>query len=373
MKSSLLLLLCAALVGAGSSARADIGDFFGDLFNVGAYSSITASALSGNLEVLNSRKQHSLLGDLRWAAENPKEYESCQRQYASFYRDGVLEISLTMGYLDMPDRTVDEKSFDMVYGALTRDCSYEDDLACGFHEDERVYENRVILEKVFTHDFGEVGMGTLQKIRVTLTYSSATSNDSNNVSPQGPSAAQKRFSEIAEASFFGGIGEPGYADIETCDVCAYLGHARDGGGPDFRPVPLAWRKAGGHTNYQFYQAKRTNFRRLLNAINSSKHPTRQLVALMGCNSAPNFAGVPKRCLVDQPGCTPLNLTNFEKRTGFILTDELSWPQNQAKYMAILLDGVINMKCRSAWTSNYGELLTKKKDKEAYRIHGNFLR
>lgn len=371
MKSPILLLICAVSFGTVAQA-ADIGDFFGGLFNVGAYSNISASNMANNLDVLNARDQRSLLGDLRWAAANPKEYESCQKQYSSFYRDGILDISLTMGYLDMPDRTIDEKSFNMIYGALTRECSYRNEMTCGFEETDRVYENRVVLEKAFNHDFGGVGMTPQQRIRVTLTYTAASTNDSDNVTSRGPTPEQLRMSRIAEASFFGGIGEPGLG-VETCDVCGYLGHARDGGGPDFRPVPLAWRKADGHTDYTNYQAKRTNFRRLLNAINSSTHSSRQLVAIMGCNSAPNFAGRPKRCLVDQPGCAPLNLKNFESRTGFILTDELSWPQNQSKYLAILLDGVINMKCRSAWTANFAELMTKKKDTEVYRIHGNFLR
>ena len=136
-----------------------------------------------------------------------------------------------------------------------------------------------------------------------------------------------------------------------------MGHARNGGGPDFRPVPLAWRDGRNEPIYSYYLRQRVNYHKMLDSLStSSARP--KLLAILGCNSMRKFY---------QSG-----LDAFTDTTGFMLSGELSWPQNRPGYLGLLLDGIFSQRCRSAWSKNLRDLDRAFAKKEQYRLYGRFL-
>lgn len=375
----LLLFAVAGLITTSAQAVTAEG-IFDRFFGPVPAISIKASDMKRVLRRLVQTPQSSLLKpDLI----QPQEFEGCLGQYSQFYQDGVLDINLVVGYHDWPQvrRNLDQDSVDMIYDSLTRSCSEDLSNVCGFKEVDKVHRNQVVLEKQFLGlDTRAAALGLTEDhpllkriltIRVRLTHSSYSRYERDLLVDGKPIPEQLETSQIAEDTFFGGIGEPGHS-IATCDVCGYLGHARNGGGPDFRPVPLEWRDETGDTDYSYYLKTRTNFRRLLRALKSSQHPTKQLISIMGCNSQGNFHDRSRRaCLIQgERGCKALTLKDFENKFGFILTNKLSWPTNSANYLGIFFDGLVNMKCRSAWDENFRTMDDIPETPEAYRIHGN---
>lgn len=307
--------------------------------------------------------QRSLYNAPQWYGAAAAEYGACRAQYDSWFADGVMDISLVMGYHDRPGRSPrDQEDFAKVKELLTRSCWGVSNGLCEFSwVPNDLPDNITVLEKKIENYQG----GAPFRIRVTLGYSSATLEDHSNVGPDGViSATQARFSNAAEEQFFGSLR------AGTCEVCAYMGHARDGGGPDFRPVPLTWRDGRGAPIYSKYKRQRTNYRRLLESVQRSPVASRQLIAILGCASMDHFYAH-KLCPVEAPGCQPVSLNDFAASKGFYLSDLLSWPQNRDQYLGLLLDGVVGLKCRSAVDRNTPKLRGLPRP-EAYEFLGSFL-
>ncbi len=113
--------------------------------------------------------------------------------------------------------------------------------------------------------------GVLQTVRVTLTASSASPSDRLN------KVEQERQSAAAEKVFNEGIRDS--------DMLLYLGHARGGGGPDFRP---AKRNARGATDLDFYRAEQPGLKALDEAFNNAKvngqKKTPKILGFLACDA-----------------------------------------------------------------------------------------
>lgn len=287
--------------------------------------------------------QHSLYNSQNWLNLAPEEYAGCRAQYDQWFADGVLEVSLMMGYLDSSTSPVpmDRENFRMIRSILLRQ---------GFKRvANRLPGNITVLERVMP-DYS--GQNRPLKLRLVLGYSAATDDDRLNVGLDGIiSPRQRQFSEDAEAQFFGSIAS------RSCEVCGYVGHARNGGGPDFRPVPYAWRDRDNEPEYSFYLEKRASYRHLLESVAaSSQQGGGQLISIMGCKSASHFWE---------------GLSAYAGNQGFVLSDLLSWPQNRDQYVGALMDGLVGLKCRSAFDRNLNSLRHLAQP-EAYKIEGRFL-
>lgn len=328
--------------------------------------------IAEELDRLRKKPQESLLNAHRWSSSKPGQHGACLNQFKNYYKDGVLQMNIALGYQDAPSTgaAMDPEIYNALLGAMTRSC-WGDSLVCGF-EITRQSGGVTHLQKTIRNTAVQ-GLPSKLKVRVILARSAWSSRDRENFAGPNPRPEQVRYSQAAENVFFGGLGEPGRG-VPTCDVCVYLGHARDGGGPDFRPVPFAWRKPEGGPVYSYYQANKTNYRRMMRAISNSKHSSSQLLAVLGCSSYDHFYKTNRRTCIDRtPSCKRVSLKDFENRFGFLLTEELSWPQNVPAYMGILLDGVLGLKCASSWRDNFARLRSLPKFPEAYRLQGNFMR
>ena len=358
---------------SSSLAASTLKDTLGDIFSPISKVVLADRSLNRVLDDLAEQaQQHSLQNAELWKAQAPKELASCKAQFEDYVKDGLLKINVAYGYIDWPEagRNLDQEKFELLYKALTRSCSGASNV-CGFTEVERVYLSRAVLERQLNVRMD--GVDRSFPVRITLAYSSRDVRDKDNFENGVPSAGQIATSERAEKVFFEGIGENGVVG-DTCDVCAYVGHARNGGGPDFRPVPRAWRVQGGEPNYAYYLAEKTNFRRLMKALQTTKHPSSQLIAIMGCNSHEKFYSAGSRTCVNRgaANCPKTSLRDFTDKFGFYLTEKLSWPQNNPLYVGVLMDGVLGFKCRSAWEENLAPLHIIPKYPEAYGIFGRFL-
>lgn len=320
---------------------------------------------------LGQKTQRTMWNAASWKNENTSEFAACQRSYRKIFEDGLMRVNIAFGYSDNFSRTLDAGLYEMAYQAFTSSC-YGKKSVCGFR---LVGGNsrRAVLEKSLKAPLALGTSSNQLKIRITLTYSAANSRDEDNFSGGKISSSQKSATAAAEQVFFGGIrGLDRNGVKERCDVCVYYGHARDGGGPDFGPVPYEWRDNQGQIDYSQFHSRRTNYRRLLGAISEAQGNPPALVAVLACYSQSHFWK--KKACIDrsQPNCKPVSLTDFSSRTGYILTSDYSWFENFERTFGVLMDGVLGLKCASAFKANYGALRSNDKFNEAYGLYGSFL-
>lgn len=343
------------------------------LLVVGA--SLKANELSKHLEYLAGKKngQLSLKKAYRWKDNHPKEYRSCSDQYEEMYEDNILEVNFVYGYNDVPSTnspeimTIDRNFFVKTYNTLIRSCDGLRSKVCGF-EVVRAYRSYAILEKPLSIYRGRQKANLTLRIR--LAHSSVSQFDRDNIFDDNRlSTEQEEQTNWAESLFFGGIEG---STSTPCEVCVYHGHARDGGGPDFGPVPLPWRKSNGQPNYSAFQKYQPGYKKLLQSL-SAPHKSARLVALMGCYTRDHF-WQKAACLEETRRCDKRSLKSYSKNTGFLLSKKLSWPKNWGAMTANLLDTLVNFKCKRALDSNMNELrkIKPKKYMEDYVTEGQFL-
>ncbi|HRO67672.1 MAG TPA: hypothetical protein PL182_08925, partial [Pseudobdellovibrionaceae bacterium] len=102
---------------------------------------------------------------------------------------------------------------------------------------------------------------------------------------------QKIRSERAEAVFLN--------SLKDSDLVVYVGHSRDGGGPDFK-VP---RLNGSRVDYPYYRANRPGLKKLLSALKSGHRRARGL-AILSCDSTKFFRGPIQKAA---PGLTTMTI------------------------------------------------------------------
>ncbi|MGE3920937.1 MAG: hypothetical protein AB7F64_08440 [Gammaproteobacteria bacterium] len=316
----------------------------------------------------SKNQQRSLFNKTSWMGSSPNEAQSCNNTYSKLLEDNKIDIHFVFGYHDTMGSggvtsTIDQRYFSDLFAALTRECSAKTRAVCGFtYFSSKSYENVRYLEKIV--NISKNGKLQPMTIAVTMAYSSASSSDSKNLN----SSTQKKYSQNAEDLFFGGIK----GDQKSCEICVYYGHARAGGGPDFSPVPLDWRDSVGEPNYSIFKKKRPGYLKMLYSLRDAvKKPS--LVGIYGCRSRPLF-WKEAICLEDKnSSCQKTSLANFKDQTGFIVSNELSCPQNNGAMIGSLFDMIVNFKCRSDFDETMGSLRKLPEVlKEDYVIEGNFL-
>lgn len=68
------------------------------------------------------------------------------------------------------------------------------------------------------------------------------------------------------------------------DMVIYVGHSREGGGPDFRPARLS---SSGQVDYPFYKARKEGLRRVIEAISGGQRKAGSF-AIVSCDSSDHF-------------------------------------------------------------------------------------
>jgi hypothetical protein len=180
----------------------------------------------------------------------------CADFHAPNTRDGVVDIHYALGYFD--DSTghpivyqnldwglspsYDEGVWFGIREVLTGACPNSQRRLCGFREISSEAERRRDGETILTREM-EIH-GRRVEVRFRLTYASASPFYERNQSVL--QSKQARFTRNSEENFFGGLHRADY-DI-------YMGHSRNGGGPDFNPPRL---NAALKADYRGYYRRET--------------------------------------------------------------------------------------------------------------------
>ena len=202
-----------------------------------------------------------------------------QTPYKEPEADRVFDVRIAIGYKDArPARFVSDRyERATLVHSLLKPCAVSANLACGF---ARHPQDGDLLLKTFT-----TNAGAKAKVRLRITASSAGADDDEN--KRDP--YQEPLSKFAEANFLGGIAE--------ADAVFYIGHSRDGGGPDFAPPRLNEYK---HVDYDWYKQEKIGLgklRKALREVNSSLPGGLRVLGLMSCASTLHFA---KKLHADAP-------------------------------------------------------------------------
>ncbi len=193
-----------------------------------------------------------------------KAAKACAQTYRQFYDPSEIELHIVFGYKDArPARFVGDR-YEAAWFAsyLTAPCQAGWN-ACGFQLEEGSWGT---YRKLVAGPDGKS-----RKIRVRLTYSSAGPDDDEN----RKDAFQKRITQDAEFTFYEGI--------RSARAAFYIGHSRDGGGPDFAPPLLTQDK---HVDYDWYSKNKPGMKKLIEVLSQTKGTP--LVGLFSCASTGHF-------------------------------------------------------------------------------------
>lgn len=180
-----------------------------------------------------------------------------------------LVIHIVFGYKDArPARFVGDR-YERLFmlQKLTSPCPDSSTQACGFSRDQ---EDSTLLEK----EIFRPGQAPAQ-VQIHITNSSVGADDDDN--RRNP--YQKHLSQISENNFFYSLNE--------AQAVFYVGHSRDGGGPDFNPPRLG---RHNHVNYAWYKKHRPGLKRLLAQLKPDPRSKQKLeLGLYSCASTQLFA------------------------------------------------------------------------------------
>ncbi|CAN5708363.1 hypothetical protein BH10BDE1_BH10BDE1_03000 [soil metagenome] len=158
----------------------------------------------------------------------------CKEKWTDFYSNEPVDVRIVFGYQDSDDDSLagDVLQRQAMVDRITSKCA-EDNLvqACDFTrspDDADVFERDIRGPDAKMH-----------KMRVRLTASSYSSSDAVN---KAFSSEQEAKTEQSKKIFYEGL--------KKADMLLYVGHARGGGGPDFKP---ARRNEKGKIDYAYYR------------------------------------------------------------------------------------------------------------------------
>lgn len=279
-------------------------------------------------EIAASRNQDTCEGcEMFRAGSSTKKYSpQCRQRYRDFYRikdkvssegpqDQTIEIRMAFGYMDYITSVDDQYVAAAFATSLTRRCSLGQS-ACGFTPDP---DDAELLTKEM-RIMGPDGRPRRRLIKLHLRSASYTNDERLNRGTYLEEQKQK----TAEAKHFFEEG------LARADMVLYVGHARDGGGPDFGP-PMVNPKTR-RTDYNWHRANPHGLASMLKSLKEARSPAK-FVGIFACNAKEHFGEY---------------LRKTSPKTSFVLSgaNEFEASVGQA---AATLDSVLGMKCSPEFT------------------------
>lgn len=266
----------------------------------------------------------------------PAEVTSCRQSYQRITDSRRLKIRIALGYFDVSDGSTLEAS-GINYGQnVAEDIFAYHTLkwtlkypcpnglaACGFTQNPL---NPDLLEKIVRFPDG-------RDVNVSVEIRRSSLTPFHHVNTQSRAKEQQALTASTNDFFFGGV--------HAADVLLYLGHARNGGGPDFGPPPLTRDR---HVDYAYYKKQRPGFSRLLAEL-KTPGPQPLMIGLLNCMTEHHF-GKMLRQVTEAVG----------SQTGFILTNgfdgskrsHLTDYDDGMKGALATVDGLMKMQCLSGF-------------------------
>lgn len=226
--------------------------------------------------------------------------DRCVSRYNRMINDGVLDIRIIMGYFDWTTGTqvnkdgtnygyspsIDPGAYESIRGILTGRCPGDAEF-CGFNQ-ESPYR--------FTKRVNIQGKSVLAKIE--MYYASVSEYYSANIGRY--SAEQADRSAASQAQFRDAL--------QNADVVFYLGHSRNGGGPDFNPPVLI--KGTNKVNYNgYYKPNRPGLKKMISGLQGGHQPS--ILGLMSCDSRDHFLSSLRKVAPNMGVITSLNVLQVD--------------------------------------------------------------
>ena len=247
---------------------------------------------------------------------NPNSY--CAKRYLSLFENPDFKITIAIGYDDVDRYFVKNNQFvgKEVYGKIDHDsivkvftarCLGDGNEVCGF---TRSGSRPTVLSKTILGPDGSP-----KNIHVEIDYPELSQDDKANRGNPAQEASSRRVEDF----FLEGI--------KNSQVTFYLGHSRDGGGPDFDPPVL---NGMGLTDYDYYHANHKDRQAMINALMQSPNKPR-MIGLLACSSIRWFS---ERTRVAAPA------------TGFLgTTDSMGFsPDSFAAYLQYYFNRLFKYDC-----------------------------
>jgi hypothetical protein len=180
-------------------------------------------------------------------------------------QDRHFDIRIVFGYKDTrPARYVGDR-YERLYlvAKLIQPCVKKEQ-ACGFTRDAEDAESLV---KNIARKNKQI------RLRIKIAGSSAGADDAEN----RRNAYQRTLSENAQRLFLSGL--------ESADVVFYVGHSRDGGGPDFAPPRLA---KDNQPDYDFYREQQPGLKAMQKSLHQRAATKKLYLGVFSCSSKEHF-------------------------------------------------------------------------------------
>lgn len=177
-----------------------------------------------------------------------------------------IDLRVAFGYKDArPARFVGDR-YERIYfmEQLLKPCARPRHQACGF---QRSPDDGDLLLKEISHSL-------LSKTIVQVRISGSAAGLDDDANRKNP--FQSVLSKKSEYNFLEGVAR--------ADATIYIGHSRDGGGPDFAPPELL---KNDHVNYGLYQKTEPGVYKLKQAI-AQADPKKHRIVLLSCLSSQHF-------------------------------------------------------------------------------------
>jgi hypothetical protein len=237
--------------------------------------------------------------NIRQAAQPPAN--ECLQRYDRLYNDSVFNITLGLGYYDgRPGDNVYDIDLDNEISSMLRTPCKANETVCGFKP------GQIDVSDLVSRVFVKTVLGPDKKprvIRIKIFHASDDADDDEN----RKSFLQTMRSNQVEADFKDAL--------RSSDVVFYMGHSRDGGGPDFDPPRLL---PNNHVDYNYYHHHKADFAELLKDIGSASTPPK-LLSLLSCYSNMHFASAIRRASPTTGLLVSLNEINDQQMFEGLLT------------------------------------------------------
>ncbi len=178
-----------------------------------------------------------------------------------------VDVRIAFGYKDTrPTQFVGDR-YERLYiiQKLAGACAQPKNIICGFSRDEQDGDS---LWRSFI-----LSKDVVVNVRIKITSSSVGPDD--NLNRQNP--YQNVQSLLSENNLISGL--------HSAFAIFYIGHSRDGGGPDFSPPRMISSK---DVDFNWYRMNKPGIKKVLATISASKNTQKQIFGMMSCLSSKHF-------------------------------------------------------------------------------------
>jgi hypothetical protein len=217
-----------------------------------------------------------------------------------------IKIQISLGYYDGFEFAEDYYQYPSLKSQFTKPCENSNTTICGFQitsDTPLVMQKSIVGPDRHSHN-----------VILSIDSSSYSDTDSQNKTEFAKQQTQK--SDEARQQFIDGFGE--------ADIMFYVGHSRDGGGPDFFPPVLT---STGHVNYPLYLKNQAGVHDMNEGLDQAAHQPK-VIGLFSCQSSDHFLADLK--------------THLKQPTSLFLTTALTEVGYES--MLVSLDEILSFQC-----------------------------